>query len=365
MTLSRLVILFADPERPPEVLESSQGEILRYDVFVEGEPAGWAPARTTLVVPGAEVLARWLTLPTGSDAQARSAAGFMLEEALAGQGARQHIAVAPRQDGERLVAVVDEARLQGWLDRAAVLGFKPDGVTPDHLILPAPEDDSLIGVRFGQLLAVRGRDIAASVEPDLLSAVLGDRAPPPANPLDAAGLLARGAEAPAINLLQGAFGEGRERGDEGGWRRAAILAAILILSPLLIALAGIARNTGAAMSLEDKADRRAVALAPALRGQKDPADKLLAQIEARRSADQFLDVSARTFRLIQASGAVRMETLVYSADGSLRTSIAYANYSDLDSLKAAAKGAGLEVAEDSTVTEGGRITSDLIIRSAR
>jgi general secretion pathway protein L len=49
----------------------------------------------------------------------------------------------------------------------------------------------------------------------------------------------------------------------------------------------------------------------------------------------------------------------------LRISVAYVNYSDLDTLKAAAAQAGLDMIEDSTVTEGGRISTDLIVRSAR
>jgi general secretion pathway protein L len=362
--MNRLIILFADPERTPEILEAEGGEVLRYDVMREGEAAGWAPARNILVVPGADVAARWLDLPAASDAQARSAAGFMLEEALAAAPERQHIAVGPRADGPRLTAVVDAPRLQGWLDRAAVLGVTPNVVTPDHLIIP-PQDDRLIGVRFGPLLSVRGHDLALSGEPDLLNAVLGDRAPTPANPLESAALLARGAEAPAINLLQGAFAPGGERAQGGGWKRAAILAALVVISPLLIAGAQIARNTGAALRLEDRADRRAVAMVPSLRGTSDPAGQALARIEARREADRFLSLSAATFQVVQASGPVRMETLVYGEDSALRVSVAYANYSDLDTLKAAATQAGLDMTEDSTVTEGGRISTDLIVRSAR
>lgn len=362
--MNRLIILFADPERLPEVLEAQGGEVLRYDVMRPGEADGWAPAHTILVTPGADVVARWLELPDASDAQARSAAGFMLGETLAAAPERQHIAVGPRGEGPRLTAIVDAPRLQGWLDRAAALGVKPDMVTPDHLILP-PAGDRLVGVRFGPLLAVRGHDLALSGEPDLLAAVLGPRTPTPANPLESAALLARGAEAPAINLLQGPFAPGGERSEGGGWKRAAILAALLVISPLLIAGAQIARNTGGAMGLEDRADRRAVAMVPSLRGQKDPASKALAQLEARRAADRFLELSAATFQVVQASGPVRMETLVYGEDGALRISVAYVNYSDLDTLKAAAAQAGLDMIEDSTVTEGGRISTDLIVRSAR
>ncbi|MDB5471676.1 MAG: ral secretion pathway protein [Caulobacter sp.] len=362
--MNRLVLLFADPERPPEVLEASGGEVLRHEAMRPGEAADWTPARTILVVPGAEVAARWLDLPAASDAQARSAAGFMLEAALAAAPERQHIAVGPRGEGPRLTAVVDAPRLQGWLDRAAALGVEADVVTPDHLILP-PADEGLVGVRFGPLLAVRGPDLALSGEPELLAAVLGDRTPAAANPLDAAALLARGAEAPVLNLLQGAFAPGGERSETGGWKRAAVLAALVLISPLLIAGAQIARNSGAAFSLEGRADRRAVAMAPSLRGTSDPAGQALARLEARRAADRFLDLSAATFQVVQASGPVRMETLVYGEDAALRISVAYANYSDLDTLKAVAAQAGLDMVEDSTVTEGGRISTDLIVRSAR
>lgn len=364
MTLNRLVIFFADPERPPEVLETVDGEILRYDVMADDEAASWAPARTLLVVPGADVSARWLDLPAASDAQARSAAGFMLEETLAGPASDHHVAVGPSGDGKRLVAVVDTARLRAWLDRAAALGVTPSIVTPDHLSLPENLDGQPLGVRFGTLLAVRGHELALSGEPELLGAVLGERAPVAANPLEAAALLARGALSPAVNLLQGDFAPGGGRAPTRGWRRAAVLAILLLVSPVVIGLAQLARNTASAAALERQADKRAVAMAPAARGQKSPARFVLGQIEQRRRANRFLDTASAFFQIVQASGAVRMDTLVYGADGALRTTVTYLNYSDLDGLKTAASEAGLDLSDEATVTEGGRISSDLIIRKA-
>ncbi|MBX3479203.1 MAG: type II secretion system protein GspL [Caulobacter sp.] len=364
MTLNRLVIFFADPERPPEVLETVDGEILRYDVMDDHEAATWAPARTLLIVPGADVAARWLDLPAASDAQARSAAGFMLEDALAGPASEHHIAVGPPGDGRRLVVVVDHARLRSWMDRAAALGVSPDIVTPDHLSLPESLDGQPLGVRFGGLLAVRGHELALSGEPELLGAVLGDRSPAAANPLEAAALLARGALTPAVNLLQGDFARGGGRTPGGAWKRAAILASLLIVSPLVIGLAQLARNTASAAALERQADKRAVAMAPAARNQKAPARFVLGQIEQRRAANRFLDTASAFFQVVQASGAVRMDTLVYGADGALRTTVSYLNYSDLDGLKTAAREAGLDLTDDATVTEGGKISSDLIIRKA-
>lgn len=364
MSLTRLVILFADPERQPEVLETEGGEVARYDVLREGEAAGWAEGRTILVVPGAEAAARWLDLPAASDAQARSAAGFMLEETLAAASEAQHIAVGEREPAGRLTVVVDAGRLRGWLDRAAFLGVRPDLVSPDHLILPPPEDDSLVGVRFGPLLAVRGQGYALSGEADLLEAVLGERLPRATGPLDSAALLARGALAPPVNLLQGAFAPGAARQADGGWRRALVLAGLVLVSPLVLLLADAARQQGRAWSLEDQAAARAVAMAPAARGEADPAAFVLRQIDTRRSADSFLTTAAALFRTLETAGGIRLDTLVHGRDGALRATIAYANYSDMEVLKAAAAEAGLALTEDSTVTDNGAITSDLIIRSA-
>ena len=66
--------------------------------------------------------------------------------------------------------------------------------------------------------------------------------------------------------------------------------------------------------------------------------------------------------MIQSAPGVTLDTLVYGEEGAIRSAISYANYSDMDQLRTAAKRLGLELTEQSTVSEGGRISSDLIVR---
>ena len=58
----------------------------------------------------------------------------------------------------------------------------------------------------------------------------------------------------------------------------------------------------------------------------------------------------------------QLDTLAYSDEGGLRARIAYSNYSDIDQFVAAGRGLGLDIRQESTVTEGARVTSDLVVR---
>ncbi|HRD46993.1 MAG TPA: type II secretion system protein GspL, partial [Caulobacter sp.] len=59
-----------------------------------------------LVVPGADILARWLDLPDRNDVQARSAVTFLLQDEVIEAGDDLHIALgAAEPDGRRLAVV--------------------------------------------------------------------------------------------------------------------------------------------------------------------------------------------------------------------------------------------------------------------
>lgn len=354
MTATRLIFLAGDGEPPGYMTLGLDGFVLERGRL----PASGGETRDVLVVPGAETSARWLELPGGGLAQARSAAGFLLTEELAGED--PHIAVGQAEaDGRRLVVVVGEQRLRGWLDEAGRFGIDPAAVVPDYLMLPVPQGDEILAAPFGPLLAVRGERLAFSVERDLAETVLEGRpfrllgseeleVVAPARALD-----------PPLDLRQGLFAR-REPGISPRLaRRAAVLGAVALLLPLVLTLAGLARDELAAQDLRRQAVSVAAEVAP---GASDPLAAVEQRLAALRAADAFPALAGDLFRAVEAVPGMQMDMLVYSGDGALRTSVAYGAYADMDRLRAAARGAAIELEETSTLTEGERIASDIVAR---
>jgi len=214
MNRTRIVFAGAAPDAEPTYLILDElGSVVGRGILPVQEASALTPMRNVLVVPGADVLIRWVSVKAASEAQARAAALAQLEDQMTSP-AGAHLALAPAEaDGQRLAAVVAAARMQAWLDGAALHGIAPDLVIPDCLALPEPSEDPdgasiLATAEFGGLTAVRGRRLAFTGEPDLVAAVVGDR---PAQTLAGPVLeraLADMAVSPALTLLQGAFDPG-------------------------------------------------------------------------------------------------------------------------------------------------------------
>ncbi|MCR5881091.1 type II secretion system protein GspL [Phenylobacterium sp. J367] len=270
MRRTRLVFAPADPQAAPAyLLLDAFG-----DVVGRGEQPVTAGAPDTataivLVVPGVDAVARWLQLPTRSDAQARAAAALMLADETAFADEPLHVAVGPLEDdGHRLVVAMAESRLRAWLDLARIHGLPVERVVPEYMLLPELEDGTPVAVRIGDLVAVRGRRLALACEPDLLATLLQ---PPPAVAEGEAAerLLAEGATRPGIDLRQGPFAPAD--GQRPGRRdivRAAALAGVLLLSPILLNAAEAVRLNLAADRLE-RAPRR-VSPRSSRRGRRSP-----------------------------------------------------------------------------------------------
>lgn len=338
MTATRLIFLGPEGEEPRIVMLASEG------------------VGDILVVPGSEAAAHWLDLPSGGDKQARAAAAFMLADELA--GGDPHIALGRTEtDGQRLVVTVDKARLQGWLDAAAGFGVTPAAALPDYLLLP--EGDEVLTTAFGPLRAVRGERLAFSAEPDLADTILDGR---PSRALSDAELetaMAERGPALPVDLLQGEFAHREASIPHRRWRRAVVLAALVVLSPLILTLAAAARDEMVARELTAKAQAAAAQMAP---DAADPLAAVEARMNAHRAADAFPLLAADFYKAVEAVPGMRMDMLVYSDDEALRTSVAYGAYSDMDGLRKAAAGSGIELEETSTLTEPDHITSEIIVR---
>lgn len=367
MRRKRLVFAPHDPQAPPTYLLLNEfGEpVGRGEQPAYAEPAA-VPTDVVLVVPGVDAVARWLRLPGRNEAQARAAAASLLEDERALADEALHLALGPVEpDGERLVVAVSAARMQSWLDLARMLGLEPVAVVPDHLLLPQPEDQEPVGVEAGGLLTVRGRGLAFTCEPDLAPALLDGRN---LRRLDDSRVVeelwAAGARQPAIDLLQGAFApkDGR-RLEPRMLRRAAVLAALLLLSPIALNGAEAVRLNLAAQAAEAHAAQAAATVLPKGTSLNDPAAQTMAQLERMELAAGGgpAGLTAELFRGLADIEQAQVESLTISDDGALRASISHVNYSDMNVLGEALGRRGVAFREEGTRDDAGRIVSDIIL----
>ena len=326
-----------------------------------------APPLRVLAVPGVDCLALWLDLPARNPVQALAAATLLVEDHVAAARHPLHIAIAPLppDGGKRLVVAVEPEHMQGWLDRAAALGMTPDAVTPAPLLLPLPAnaaDDAVTLADHDGLWLVRGERLAFAAEPELAAEILGDRPRTALSDADAA--LAGGSLAPAIDLLQDRFAAAPSRRTGWpAWRRAAMLAAVLALSPPLLLATQALRHELGARELESRVLAQARAVLPSLDEGADPLPAVRARLEALRSADAFAGITGALLRAVAADAGAELDTLAY-ADGQLQAVVVHGDTAGLERIRTALAGDGFELVETGTRTAGDRIHGDIQVRPA-
>lgn len=362
MSRTRIVVAPSAPDAAPAFLTvDAEGHVLERGTATLA--AALPPMRTVLVTPGAETLARWLRLPTRNDRQALAAARLALEDELAAAEQDVHVALGPLEaDGYRLAVVVGAGRLRGWLETGALYGVQPDVVLPDHLAVAPPEVD-LRGARFGTTVAVRGERLAFAAEPDLAEVLVEDRPLQVADGAEAERWLIAGALRPPANLLQGAFDPRRNLGVEPQrMRRAAALAALLLVSPLVVSAAGLVRDTVAARQAEARTAEALGRAAPGVRG-ADPLPQLDRRLSQARAAAGGgpAALAAILFAALEGIEQGQLERLIVMPDGQARATLSYTNYSDIELMRAAMRQAGVAMREEGAREEQGRVISDIML----
>lgn len=360
---TRLIFAPADNQTAPWMLVLGEGgAVLERRSLQLGEPP---PAdRTLLVVPGAEVSAHWLHLPTRNAVQARAAAAHLLEDRLALPGEEAHLAVgALEADDHRLVAVASKSRMEAWLALARLHGVAPDAIVPDHLLLPEPADEEVIAADMGGWIAVRGRRLAFSCEPEMLEVLLGERRAQIAEGEVLERLWAEGAARPAVNLLQGGFDPAAaQKVTARDLRRPALLLLALLLLPALILGVETWRYRSAAEGLQAAAVREADSVLPKGRPIGDPAAQAASHLTGLELAAGGgpVGAAASLFAAVESIEGAQLETLIASPEG-VRAAISHTNYSDVELLREAMRKAGFAFKEESTRDEGGRVMSDVLV----
>jgi len=364
MSRTRILLLAEAGQPSPWLIVGDDGHVLQRGQLAPGERLEGEPVRTVLIVPGTDVLIRWLNLPRKGEAQLTTAAAWALRDDLAVDPDRVAVALgAPAAQGQgRLVAVAARPLIAAWTAWAEDVGGAPAVILPDSLTPPEPADDTaLAAIGFGARTALRGRALAVSAEAELVELLAEGRR---VEPLTEAEAVERAVIAAALNPAVNLAGRRRAApAAPGRWRRSAVLAALAVLSPLVVILAQAGHDEMQARRL-DAAARAAVRQAlPDAPPTNDPAAEVARRLAQAPPSGGSASTAARLFAALERVDGAELDSLVLDPGG-LRITVTYANASDLEALKQAAAGQGLSLRDQSTVEDGGRIVSDMIVGAA-
>lgn len=392
------LVLFGD-RGPSDALGWAQLDPRTSAVVARGtagpnEPApAAAPARTVLVLSGAEAQLRRLALPARTEAQARAGVGYLFEGALVGAD-DVHFAVGPAQDedGHRLAAAMSTARLGQWLEACRQRGAAPSAVYLDVSLWPV-DPASVAVVAFGdRAMVCGGRHGGYAIEADLAAQLfarwaaqngarptriavdpalaagwralpqLGDAQVQTAPESDAVAVLAAAALDPpndAPDLLQGAFSA---RGAAAGprwqfWSLAAALAVIAVLVQSGVQAVAGWRDAQAASAVSAAAEAEFRAARPQIKRIVN----LQAQVRAAANADgqagahPVLKATGPLLKAREAHPLVRLDELRHQAPGrAVELRFSAADGAALQALAAWLTAQGLQVQTRDLSPEAGR-----------
>lgn len=131
------------------------------------------PANLVVIVPAEHVLSLTAEVPGRSVGHIRRALPFVVEEYLAADVERMHLAHGPIRRGDPVrVNLIDRHYLDDWMGCLAELNLKPGYLVSDAELLPVIRDGAAVLLESETAL-IRTESQAASVDVDNLSLALG------------------------------------------------------------------------------------------------------------------------------------------------------------------------------------------------
>ncbi len=129
--------------------------------------------KTIFLVQGESVLLTGVSIPARQTRQLYRALPFVVEEQVAEDIEKLHLAVGPKLDnGEIMVAAVQHDLMLGWINLLSEVGLQADYIMPDSLLLPVQKDGLNIFIDGDRALIALAAHQAMNVDRENLSLVL-------------------------------------------------------------------------------------------------------------------------------------------------------------------------------------------------
>lgn len=315
------------------------------------------PERVVLVVPGVDVLLHWIDLPPLAPAQALGAARLLAAEVSATPSDQLHVALG--ESG--CMAVADADRVGCWIEAAQALGYDPDHLLPEPLLMLPPPAGVRQWARDG-LHILRGQSLALAAEPELAAL----SAEEPIEIVDSAAIesgMGAALDAMSVDLRQGAFAK-RKR-----WRidwalvcRLAALAGGIFVVTLLIQAVLILRYNFDADRMDREIETVARGVLP--RGERiaNPSVQLSERLaELRGGGLGFGASAALLFAAVRDTANIELSQLLFDRDGALRVTVLAPSNADIAGLERRLEAQGLAVDSGPIRTGGGRQMADFVV----
>ncbi len=380
-------------EDAPMLFARREGAEWRVDERAPG--TGSRGRKLSVFVPGTDVLGLAALIPARTEAEARRAAPYAIEDDIGEAVGATHVALGARPEtpgAVRRVHAVSKQQMQHWITQLAELGLDDASLIAAHGVMP--DGDGLfdaghlvlgrLGSRTFALEKSVGADVFAGLADgrdgvtihghqlatDMRAEAVGEGAPDPAALLAHLADWAAAGDGDLIDLRQGAF-QARRAVDLMGiarWRLAASLAAAAILGWFI----SILLQTQAMQARADELDKRAgefvAAGWPEAGGD---AQRALAQTGADGDGagavlPSALGVISILYEGLGSVPGSQLRSLRYDRQrGQLSAVIAFEAFAGADALTRAIEASGLNVRAGDVRQSGDKVVGEVTLEAAR
>lgn len=323
------------------VSDSGVGAMQAFNADSETAPWGGV-GEVTVLVPPSDAPVRDGPMPDMPEPQALAAERMGLAQGGLQAGAR-HVAVAV-DAGRLLSCSVSAAHMDRWMAALAEHALDPVALVPASLVLPRADDALMLADLGGQLLARTG-EAAFAGEAALVEALASGLDQTALSDVDVARRLAAVHANPPLNLRQGVYGPRRVSVFRvGNWMGLLRMAAVAALLALLLMLVWVVKWNLDSTAQEDHALELVQARFPAATDLESAERVLGAELAKRgQGGASFVAPAAALFETIRPIPAVRLRDLGYSADGTLRFTVAAPRAEDVNTVLIALQNQGWKV----------------------
>ncbi|MDA0954522.1 MAG: type II secretion system protein GspL [Proteobacteria bacterium] len=346
------------------------------------------------IVPNQHITLREIEIPTRSDAQARAAAPFVIEDEIAEDPAYVHVAVGPEmRPGTRLVAVVAHEQMAKWGDALINQEAGNAILLPESCAHKLVEGEAMLIDHEDSILLILHGGVGFAVEIDLFALVierlivessiksltiyshrfeilipatlrgsLNINIQPSLSDVQYEKMLAAGLSTKTLNLRQGRYAPAMSPLSVlKDWKVPGALIGALALSYLLWVLLQAVQLSSGAEALRAETETIFRQALPDVVRMVNPRAQIQARLnESGGAGDQFLILSSGLFTALENTPGSRLNALQFNAgQGRLTATVVLPSYAEMESVRRHLNALDLKLEEGSTRSADNAVVSDL------